>query len=106
MTDTQALFATICIALIIFLERLFPFVLFSKRTPGKIIHIFEKYIPPIVMLGLLIYSLKSVRFTSLVQWVPSVCGIIFTTSSYLWKKNTLISIFGGTIIYMILNRIL
>ena len=106
MPVTKALIASFLIGLIVFCERLFPFAVFSKRQPGKLIHIFERYIPPVVMIGLLIYSLRDVRFTSLIQWVPQISAISFTIVTYLWKKNTLISIFGGTIIYMILIRVI
>ena len=97
MTVSKALFASFLIGLIIFCERLFPFAVFSKRKPGKLIHIFERYIPPVVMIGLLIYSLRDVRFTTLTQWVPQITAIVFTIVTYLWKKNSLLSIFGGTL---------
>lgn len=106
MPVSKAVLVSFLIGLIVFAERLFPFALFSKRQPGKLIHIFERYIPPLVMLGLLIYSLRNIRFTSLVQWLPQVSAITFTILTYLWKKNTLVSIFGATIIYMILIRLL
>lgn len=105
MPVTKAVLVSLLIGLIIFCERLFPFAVFSKRKPGKLIHIFERYIPPFVMIGLLIYSLRDVRFSSLEQWVPQISAITFTIATYLWKKNSLVSIFGGTIIYMILIRI-
>lgn len=106
MPVSKAVVISILIGLIVFCERLFPFALFSKRQPGKLIHIFERYIPPLVMVGLLIYSLRDIRFSSLEQWLPQVSAITFTIATYLWRKNTLISIFGGTIIYMILIRVL
>ncbi len=106
MPVTKAIFVSFLIGLIIFCERLFPFAVFSKHKPGKLIHIFERYIPPIVMLGLLIYSLRNVRFASLEQWVPPISAITFTIVTYLWKKNTLVSIFGSTLIYMVLIRMM
>ncbi|MCQ2592117.1 MAG: AzlD domain-containing protein [Treponema sp.] len=106
MPLSKIIIAIFLISLVIFLERLFPFAVFSNRAPGKLIHFFEKYIPPFVMLGLLIYSLRDTRFSTLVQWVPQISAIVFTMISYVWKKNTLISIFGGTIIYMVLIRVL
>lgn len=105
MPVTKALITSVLIGLIVFCERLFPFAVFSKRKPGKLIHIFERYIPPVVMIGLLIYSLRDVRFASFIQWVPQISAISFTIITYILKKNTLISIFGGTIIYMVLIRI-
>lgn len=106
MTVTEAILAMFCIALVIFAERLFPFVLFSKRAPGRLIHIFERYVPPVVMLGLLIYSLRSVSFAEPALWVPPVAGVAFSAATYVWKKNTFISIFGATILYMVLLRVL
>ena len=58
MPVSKAIFVTLLIGLIVFCERLFPFAVFSRRKPGKLIHIFERYIPPLVMSGLLIYSLR------------------------------------------------
>ena len=106
MPASKAVLVSLLIGLIIFCERLFPFAVFSKRKPGKLIHIFERYIPPVVMIGLLIYSLRDIRFASIEQWVPQITAITFTIATYLWKKNSLVSIFGGTIIYMILIRVL
>lgn len=105
MMITEALLVSFLIGLIIFCERLFPFALFSKRKPGKLIHIFERYIPPVVMIGLLIYSLRDIRFTSLSLWLPQISAITFTIVTYIWKKNSLLSIFGGTIVYMIMIRL-
>lgn len=104
MSVIKALLVSLLIGVVIFCERLFPSAVFSKRKPGKLIHIFERYIPPLVMIGLLIYSLRDVRFASLTQWVPQFVALAFTIVTYLWKKNSLVSIFGGTIIYMILIR--
>lgn len=106
MQITQVLFTIFLTSLIIFAERLFPFVIFSKKTPGKLIHFFEKYIPFFVMAGLLIYCLRSVNFSKLSSWVPPISGVFFTFFTYLWKKNSMISIFGATILYMVLIRIL
>lgn len=49
---------------------------------------------------------RDVRFASITQWVPQISAITFTIITYIWKKNSLVSIFGGTIIYMILIRVL
>ena len=106
MPLSKAIIVTLLIGLIVFCERLFPFAVFSRRKPGKLIHIFERYIPPLVMTGLLIYSLRDVRFATISGWLPQFSAISFTIVTYLWKKNSLVSIFGATIIYMILIRIL
>lgn len=106
MSLTNVLITVALLSVIIFCERLFPFVIFSKRTPGKLLHFFERYIPPFVMLALLIYSLKGIRFSSLEMWLPATTGTVFAITTYLWKHSTMVSIFGATIIYMILIRVL
>lgn len=111
----NAVIACFCCALIIFFERAFPFILFSKKNPPQIIHFIEKYIPPMVMAALLLYSLKDINFVKNSNFVNSVdykgfvpylVGVIFTVGLHIWKRNSLLSIFGGTIIYMILIRVL
>ena len=54
------------------------------------------------MIGLLVvYCLKDAVFTS---WhgLPELIAIVFIVALHKWKKNTLLSIAGGTILYMIL----
>ena len=97
--------------LVTFLERAFPFILFSRKNPPKVINFIEKYIPPMVMAALLFYCLKDISFIKesgidLKGFLPYMIGIISTIILHIWKRNSLISIFGGTVIYMILIRIL
>lgn len=106
------LIAILAIALVIFLERAFPFILFSRKNPPAFITFIEKYIPPMVMICLVLYCIKDITFVTaentidLKGFLPSIIGVISTVILHLWKKNSLISIFGATIIYMVLLNIL
>lgn len=107
---SNSLIAIFCITLVILLERAFPFILFSKKNPPKIIRFIEKYIPPMVMAALLFYCVKDISFISeskidLEGCIPYIVGVTSTIALHIWKRNSLISIFGGTIIYMILIRL-
>lgn len=111
----SAVLVTFCSGIIILLERAFPFVLFSRKNPPFIIRFIEKYIPPMVMTALLFYCLKDISFfkqidnitkINLSGFLPYICGVSVTVVLHLWKKNSLLSICGGTIIYMVLIRIL
>ena len=104
LTLNNALLATIIAALVIFATRLFPFVLFSKREPPPILRFIEKYIPPMIMAILLIYCLKDVNFTARPFGLPQLIALIVTVASYLWKGNSMVSIFGGTIVFMLLQK--
>ena len=98
-------------ALMIFAERAVPFILFSKTNPPKIIKIIQKFIPTMVISCLLVYCLKDVTFTDknglyLKGFIPSFSALFVTLGLQLWKKNTLLSILSGTVLYMLMLRIL
>lgn len=100
-----ALITTLVAALVIFATRLFPFVLFSKREPPPILRFVEKYIPPMIMAILLIYCLKDVNFAARPFGLPQLIALLVTVASYLWKGNSMVSIFGGTIVFMLLQKL-
>lgn len=93
-----ALLATLVSALVIFATRLFPFALFSKGEPPTILRFIEKYIPSMIMAILLVYCFKDVDFSSRPFGLPQIVALVVTVASYLWKNNSMISIFGGTIV--------
>jgi len=54
LTLKAALVATFISALVVFLTRAFPFIVFSYRDPPRIISFIEKYIPPMIMAVLVV----------------------------------------------------
>ncbi len=106
LTLLQAIISVIASGILMFLLRAFPFILFSKREPPRIIRFVEKYIPAMVIGVLIIYCLvdpKYMTFTSSPWGIPAVLGVALTVFLHLWKGNSMISIFGGTILYMVLE---
>ncbi len=99
-------YAIIVMSLVTYLIRLAPFILFrkGKTTPRWVAYI-GSVLPPAVMGMLIIYSLKSVDIDALNQVLPVVVAITVTAVLHLWKRNNLISILSGTIVYMILIQI-
>lgn len=93
----------ITMALVTYLVRLAPFVLFggSKQTPEWVSYV-GKYLPPSVMGMLIVYSIKDVEFFSYQSSLPVALAIGMTAMLHLWKRNNLLSIMGGTAIYMIM----
>jgi len=80
--------------------RILPFLFFRKRQPPAMLLLIEEYIPPMVMVILVIYSVKDVAFTSFPYGLPEIAAMVLVAVLHLWKRNALISIFGGTIFYM------
>ena len=62
-------------------------------------------LPPAMMGLLLVYSLRNVSFASAGQWLPECIAIAVTAGLHLWRRNSLLSIAGGTIIYMLLVQV-
>jgi branched-subunit amino acid transport protein AzlD len=101
MSPAKIYIAIGIIAVITFFTRAFPF-LFFKKKPGTEIEFFEKHIPPMIMLILVVYCLKDVNWMLIPFGIPEVLCIILTAILHIWKGNSILSIFGGTIMYMVL----
>lgn len=62
---------------------------------------------PCAVMGMLIITVSR-RVTPLEYpyGLPEIIAIAATAGSYLWKRNTLLSILGGTVFYMILVQVI
>lgn len=89
-----------------FIIRAIPFILFGgKKEPPDIIKYLGKVSPSAVMAVLVIYCLKDVLFSSIYIGIPAFVGVGATILTHLYKKNTLLSVFVGTLCYMIIIRL-
>lgn len=85
------------------LTRALPFLLFPEK---KKIPKFIKYLAdvlPFTIIGMLVvYCLKDISFNQAPHAIPEIISISVIIILHLWKKNTLLSIGSGTLLYMIL----
>ena len=51
---------------------------------------------------LVVYCLKGAVFTAFPFALPELLSVAAVAGLHLWKKNTMLSIGGGTILYMVL----
>ena len=102
MSRETALFAVVISAFVTFALRLLPFVLFSRRETPKAISYLGKVLPSAVIAMLVVYCLKGVSFGSAKGFVPEMIASLVVAGLQLWKKNSILSIFIGTIVYMVL----
>lgn len=115
LTTTQAIAAIAVMALVTFLTRALPFLLFDRGDhPPKLVLYLGRVLPPAVIAMLIIYCLKSnilaveANLTALLdpavlnQWLPALLSVAVVVLLHIWKHNNLLSIFGGTILYMVL----
>lgn len=85
------------------ITRFLPFMLFPEsKQPPRLVEYLGKTLP-YAMTGLLVvYSLKDVGLTSRSWGAPEALAIIAVVLLHVWRKNMLLSIAGGTAIYMLL----
>lgn len=96
----------ITIAVVVFgtmLTRFIPFIVFpSGRPTPKYIQYLGKVLPSAVFAMLVIYCLKDVSIFQGSRGIPELISIAAVVLLHLWKRQMLLSIAGGTILYMIL----
>ena len=102
MTEMYIWFAVAVIALVTALTRFLPFLIWDgKRSMPPILDKLGKVLPYSIMGMLVVYCLKEVSFTDVAGFLPELIAGFIVVGSYVWKRNTLVSIIGGTICYMI-----
>lgn len=97
----------VCImSLTTILLRALPFLVFAKdrKTPSFIVYL-GHVLPQAVIGMLVVYCLRNIQLTTLSSWMPELAGIAFVFGLQAWKHNALMSILGGTILYMILVQV-
>ena len=103
LTAGQAAAAIAVMAGVTFLTRVLPFLLFVRgESPPKIVLYLGRMLPPAVIAMLIIYCLRGISFSAPAGWAPQLIAVGAVVGLHLWKHNNLLSIFGGTILYMVL----
>jgi branched-subunit amino acid transport protein AzlD len=103
MTDTLQILVTIAaVALATFATRVLPFMCFGSREPPLMLLTIEKNLPPMILLMLVIYCLKDVQWIASPYGIPELFSIGIVAGLHFWKRNAMLSIFIGTLLYMVL----
>lgn len=102
----QAVAIILVAAVCTFITRVVPFALFGgkKEMPERIRQIATK-LPPAIIAILVIYCIKDIGFHDITKLTATIISIVAVVLLHLWKREILISIAGGTILYMILLRV-
>lgn len=99
---TRSLLIILICAVCTVLERSLPFIIFRGREVPKVITYLGGVLPMAIMTTLVIFCIKDITFASTVGWAPYVIAVASTAALQWFIKNTLVSIAGGTILYMVL----
>ena len=85
--------------------RLLPFIIFANGKLPKLVKFYEKYLPYSLMAILFCYCFASVKFSVYPHGFPETITLIVITLLHIWKKNVMLSLFLGTVVFLILSRI-
>jgi branched-subunit amino acid transport protein AzlD len=118
-----AILYTAAIGLLVFLCRAFPFLFLryrkddsggaegggkpeKRRALDGFLALVEKAVPPAAMTVLAVNSVAVPVKENPAGGIPVLAASVFTLLVHLWRRNFLISILGGTVLYMVLERAL
>ena len=103
MSITEQIIRIAMVVLGTMATRFLPFIVFphGKETP-KYVQYLGKALPGAVFGLLVIYSIKSVSLIAYPHGIPEFIALAFVVVLHLWKRQMLLSIAGGTVLYMVL----
>jgi branched-subunit amino acid transport protein AzlD len=115
-----AVLYTAATGLVVFFCRAFPFLFLSSRkkkaegggkpeerkAADRFLLLVEKAVPPAAMTVLAVNSIAAPLKENPPGGIPVLAASIFTLAVHLWRRNFLISILGGTVLYMVLEQML
>jgi len=91
------------VALTTFATRVTPFLLFPKgKEIPKTIQYLGKVLTPAIIGMLVVYCLKSAKVLSAPYGIPELIAVVVVAVLHIWKRNNLLSIGVGTVLYMVL----
>lgn len=86
------------------LLRFLPFLIFKNHVPEAIIYL-GKVLPFAIMGMLVVYCMKGIHLLSGNHGMPEAIATALIFVLHKWKHNTLLSIVGGTVCYMVLIQL-
>lgn len=94
------------VGLTTFVTRAIPFLIFQdgKEIPETVKYL-GRVLPPAVIGMLVIYCLKNVHLTGFPFGLPELIAVAVVVILHVWKRNNLLSIGVGTVLYMYLIQV-
>ena len=105
MNNAHAAALVIAMAATTCLLRFLPFVVFRKRVPEYVLYL-GRVLPAAIIGMLVVYCLKDVDPAAAPHGVPELIAAATVVGLQCWKRNSLVSILGGTGVYMLLAQLM
>jgi len=102
----HSLLLIVVMSLVTVFTRACPYLIFrdENKTP-RFMGYLSRVLPGAIMGMLVVYCFKSTTVLSWPYALPEIIASAVIVVLYLWKRNTLVSIATGTILYMFLVQI-
>lgn len=99
----QSLLMIFVVAVTTFATRAVPFLVFPKgKEIPKVVQYLGKVLTPAIIGMLVVYCLKNTKVFSAPFCMPEIISVGTVVILHIWKRNNLLSIGVGTILYMFL----
>lgn len=99
----DSLMVILTVAAVTFMTRAAPFALQRRLMARRDwVAYLGKALPPAIMVLLVVYSLRSVSVAQYPYGLPEFIALFVVGALHVWKRNALISILSGTVVYMAL----
>lgn len=105
MPDLHSALMIGLIAIVTALLRFLPFIVFKNRETPVYIAYLGKVLPYAIMGMLVVYCLKGVSLLHDPYGLPELIAVAIVVVAHVWRRNTLLSILSGTVVYMILVQL-
>lgn len=101
--DNHAALVILIMGLVTLATRLLPVLIFGRgeKVPDYILYL-GKVVPFTAMGLLIVYCLKDVSVVESPHGLPELIALAIVSGTYLWKRNTILSVVIGTLVYMVL----
>ena len=96
-----------CFTAATMLTRFLPFLIFSSKEqqPPEVVRYLGRVLPAAIFGMLIVYCLKGVTPFSGSHGIPEALALLATIALHKWKHQTLLSVAGGTLCYVLLVQL-
>ena len=107
MSNIQFILTIAVCAAATMLTRFLPFLIFSSKNqqPPEVVRYLGRVLPAAIFGMLIVYCLKGVTPFAGNHGIPEAMAIAATIALHKWKHQTLVSIAGGTVCYVLLVQL-
>ena len=106
MTDLHPFFQVLVMAAVIAFTRFLPFIAFPEGRKRPAVITYLGGVLPYAIIGMLVvYCFKSVSVFEYPYGLPELIASVFVAVIHIRLRNTLVSVFGGIAVYMVLVQL-